>query len=128
MKRFISMAAAAAGLWAALPAHAADQACLQIGQVYDFKPVPGNRSLIVTDRLRKKFKLTFMGQCNDLQFNLGLGFKSFGTGQLSCLARGDYVISRNVVGPPYRCPIQTIEPYTPDMERADAAAAAAKPH
>ncbi len=132
--RYPIAAAALAILSATVPALAQpnaaqpSQACLRIGQVYDFKPVPGNRSLIVTDRSRHKYKLTFQGMCRDLQFNLGLGFKSFGTGQLSCISRGDQVISRQPVGIADHCIINRIEAYTPEMERADAAAAqAAKP-
>jgi len=134
MKRLVLCAAAlAASALAAVPARAADApaapVCLEIGQVYDFKPVPGNRSLIVIDRARKKYKVGFMGICPDLQFNLGLGFKSFGTGRLSCLAKGDYVIARDPAVPMNRCPIKTVEAYTPAMEQADAAAAAsAKTH
>jgi hypothetical protein len=129
MTRIISVSMALAALCIAAPALAQpatpSAACLQIGQVYDFKPVPGNRSLIVTDRFRRKYKLTFMGVCRDLQFNLGLAFKSFGTGQLSCIARGDQVISRQAVGMADHCIINKIEAYTPAMEQADAAAAAA---
>jgi hypothetical protein len=125
MKLFISIAVALTALSPALPALAADQPCLEIGQVYDFQPVPGNRSLIVVDRLRHKYKVTFMGICPDLQFNLGLGFKSFGTGRLSCIQKGDYVIARDPARPMNRCPIQKVEPYTTAMEQADVAAARA---
>jgi hypothetical protein len=128
MKHLISMAAAFIALSVAAPALAApaDPPCLQVGQVYDFKPVPGNRSLIVIDRLRHKYKVNFMGVCSDLQFNLGLGFKSFGTGRLSCLTKGDYVISHDPARPMNHCIIQNIQPYTAAMERADAAARKAK--
>ena len=130
MKRLVLAAAAlAASTLAGVPARAADaptdRPCLQIGQVYDFKPVPGNRSLIVIDRFRKKYKVSFMGICPDLQLNLGLAFKSFGAGRLSCLERGDQVIARDPAMPLNRCPINKIEYYTPAMEQADAAAAAA---
>lgn len=102
----------------------AQQPCLQIGQVYDFNPVPGNQTLIVTDRQKNKFKLSFMAQCADLQFNTSLGFKSRGVGQLSCLATGDQVISPRGAGPADRCIIRKIENYTPAMEKADTAATA----
>src|ERR1700709_2309473 len=98
MKHLVFAAAALAAIAAApaaTPAKAAGEACLQIGQVYDFKTVPGNRTLVVTDRLRKQYRLSFMGVCHDLQFNLGLGFRSRGTGQLSCLTKGDSVIARD---------------------------------
>jgi hypothetical protein len=65
-----------------------------------------------------------MGRCTGLQFHMGLGFKSRGTGGLSCLAKGDSVITRDVAGPP-ECIIDAVVPYTAEMEKADAAAAAA---
>jgi Family of unknown function (DUF6491) len=104
---------------------APEQDCLRIGQVYDFQQVPGNRSLIVTDRARHRYKMTFMGACYDLQFNLGLGFKSHGSGRLSCITKGDEVIANDPAIPFHTCPIQKVEAYTPAMEQADAAAAAA---
>lgn len=128
MKCFIFAAAAIGCLSVAIPAQAQPKPqppCLQIGQVYDFTPVPGNRSLIVTDTFRKKYKVSFMGICRDIQFNLGLGFKAFAPGRLSCLSRGDYVISHSTGSIADRCPIQKIEAYTPQMERSDAEAAAA---
>jgi hypothetical protein len=100
----------------------AQPVCLQIGQVYDFQTVPGNRSLIVIDRFRHKYKLSFMGVCQDLQFNFGLGFRSHGSGRLSCITKGDDVIANDPAIPFHTCPVQKVEAYTPDMERADAAA------
>ncbi|MBN9589226.1 MAG: hypothetical protein J0G99_09480 [Alphaproteobacteria bacterium] len=99
------------------------QDCLRIANIYDYTPVPGNRALIVTDRARHKFKLTFMGRCTGLQYHVGLAFKSYGTGGLSCLSRGDKVITHDVAGPP-ECLISSVVPYTPEMEKADAEAAA----
>ena len=112
MKRLI----AAVLLAGALPLQAVaqdQQPCLRIGQVYSFEPLAGNSSLIVTDRQRRAYKLSFIGICNDLQFNTTLAFRSHGTGQLSCLARGDQVLSPQAAGPPDRCVIQKIETYTP---------------
>ena len=102
------------------------QDCLRIVNIYDYTPVPGNRALIVTDKARRKFKLTFLTRCTGLQYHMGLAFKSFGTGGLSCLAKGDKVITRDVAGPP-ECIINSVEPYTPAMEKADADAAAKAP-
>jgi hypothetical protein len=100
------------------------QDCLRIANIWDYTPVPGNRALIVTDRARHKFKLSFLGRCTGLQFHMGLAFKSRGTGGLSCLSRGDAVITNDVAGPP-QCLINAVEPYTPEMQKVDAAAAAA---
>lgn len=102
--------------------------CLRIANIWDYTPVPGNRALIVTDRARRDYKLTFLGRCTGLQFHTGLAFKSMGVGGLSCMEKGDKVITHDVAGPP-ECIISSVLPYTPQMRQADAEAAAkaAKP-
>jgi hypothetical protein len=102
-----------------------ERACLRPAQIYDYHPVPGNRAIVVTDLARKQYRLTFMGTCHDLQFHIGLRFKTFGTGGLSCVARGDQIQMRDPVNP-NPCIIQSIDYQTAALEQADAAAAAAK--
>lgn len=103
----------------AIPTSAwAQDACLRANQIDGFNALPGNQSLVVTDRFKKKFKISFFGQCEDLDWNLTLGFKTAST--LSCVSRGDQVLSKRVVGPLDRCRIQTVEPYTAAMQKADA--------
>jgi Family of unknown function (DUF6491) len=123
----------AALLFAAAPAFAqtpalsptqTDPVCLRQGLIYDFKPVPGNRSLVVIDRARKRYRLNFMGVCSNLQYHLGLGFKTHGVGTLSCVSKGDQVVMRDVVGPNW-CVIKDIQAQTPELDKTDAAAAAA---
>lgn len=136
MKTMLSAAIALAAIGlATVPSLAKDQAepgsapgtksgeCLQIMNVWDFKPVPGNRALIVTDRARRKYKMTFYVPCTGLQYHMGLAFRSRGTGGLSCLTRGDSVITHDIVGPPV-CLISSVVPYTPQMEKTDAEARA----
>jgi hypothetical protein len=108
----------------AAPALAAPN-CLQIGQIYNWT-APDNKTLIVEDNWRQKFKLTLMAPCINLTFKERVGFQTIGgfTG-LSCLSKGDNVLVHSP-GFPQRCPIVNIVPYTPDMEKADKAAAAAK--
>jgi hypothetical protein len=108
----------------AQPPAPAKPPCLTQINIYDFSPVPGNRSLVVTDRLHKRYRLNFMGICNGLQFHVGLRFKTFGS-NLSCVARGDSVITRDVAGPP-SCIIKDIQYQTPAMDQTDAAALAKK--
>ena len=98
--------------------------CLRQRNIYDFKPVPGNRSLIVTDLARKRYRVNFIGVCYNLQFHLALGFRTRGVGTLSCVERGDSVLQRDVVGP-NTCIIQSVEYQTPALDKADAEAAAA---
>jgi hypothetical protein len=108
---------------ASAPALAAPS-CLQIGQIYSWNAL-NDKTLIVEDNWHSKFKLSLMVPCQNLTFKERVGFKSFGGTQLSCLSRGDDVLVRDP-GFPQRCPITDIVPYTPQMEAADKAAAAAK--
>ena len=80
--------------------------------------MPGNRSLIVTDLSRRRYRLNFISKCYNIQHQFGLRFKTFGVGSLSCVARGDSVLLRDPVGPD-QCIIRDIEYQTPDMDRAD---------
>jgi hypothetical protein len=102
-----------------------EPACLRERNIYDFRPVPGNRSLVVIDQARQRYRLNFMGMCSNLQFHLSVGFKTHGAGGLSCLSKGDSVIVRDVVTPA-PCIIKDIQYQTAAMDQADAAAAAAK--
>jgi hypothetical protein len=99
-------------------------ACLRPINLYDFKPVPGNRSLIVIDQARQRYRVNFMGVCYNLQYHLGVAFKTRGTGQLSCVAKGDSVLIRDAVTPG-PCIIKDVEYQTVALDQADAQAAAA---
>ena len=84
--------------------------------------LPGNRSLVVTDLARHRYRLNFMGRCYDLQYQFGLRFKTFGVGSLSCVSRGDSVLLRDTTGPG-QCIIRDIQYQTPELDRADFEAA-----
>ena len=99
--------------------------CLELIRVYNWRVVD-NKTLIVEDDLHQKFKLLLMGYCPALPYNETLGFKVIGGSQLSCISRGDEIISREHPLGAFHCPITDIVPYTPEMEKADKAAAAAK--
>ncbi len=97
-------------------------ACLQPINFYSFQPVPGNnRSLVVTDRARKRYRLTFMGPCYNLDYHLALRFKTFGS-NLSCVSRGDSVYVRDVATPG-QCVIKSVAYQTPALDKSDAGAA-----
>ena len=99
-------------------------ACLRPINLYDFKPVPGNRSLIVIDQARQRYRVNFMGICQNLQYHLGVAFKTRGTGNLSCVSKGDSVLIRDEVTPG-PCIIKDVEYQTVALDQADAQAAAA---
>ncbi|HEY1612840.1 MAG TPA: DUF6491 family protein [Rhizomicrobium sp.] len=98
--------------------------CLELSRVWSFKALD-RKTLIVEDDLHEKFRLDLMGYCPALPYKETLGFRVMGGTGLSCIARGDDVISHDA-GMRYRCPVQAIQPYTAEMEKADKAAAAAK--
>jgi hypothetical protein len=98
--------------------------CLRQANIYNWNAL-NDTTVIVEDDFHQKFKLTLMTPCLNMQFKERLGFKTFGGTALSCVSRGDDVIAGSQIGP-QRCPISKIEVYTPDMEKADKAAAEAK--
>ncbi|HTW35473.1 MAG TPA: DUF6491 family protein [Rhizomicrobium sp.] len=99
--------------------------CLQIGQIWNWHAL-NDKTRIVEDNWHQKWKLSLMGTCINLTFKERVGFQSIGGfGGLTCLSKGDNVLIRNP-GFPQRCPITDIVRYTPQMEAADKAAAAAK--
>ena len=127
MTRFLT---AAILVCAAVPAlgqapQPAERACLEQINMYGFDPVPGNRALIVTDIRHRRYRVSFMGPCYNLQWHLGVRFKTFGTSNLSCVSRGDQVLLRDAIGPS-SCIGQSVEYQTPAMDQADAQAKAAK--
>jgi len=122
MKKIILLAAGLAGL-ISTPAFA-NQDCLVLSQIDSWK-VPDDKTLIVEDNSHMRFKVGLMGTCPGLAFKERVGFKSLGATALSCLGVGDDVVIRSLGYGHQICPIRTIVAYTPDMEKADQAAAAA---
>jgi len=129
-KRICFALVAAAGLFAAsaqaqTPSKSTD--CLRLGQVWGFSAVKGNdRSFVVTDRANRRFRVNLTHRCGGIDFNLAVGFKTLETGPLACISRGDTVISHDPGVAGDMCPISSVERYTPAMEAADKAAAAAQ--
>jgi hypothetical protein len=107
----------------------ADAPCLRMNQIYSFAPIKSNeQAMEVTDRANRRYKLTFTGICSGLDFNLGVSVHSRGIGGLSCVSRGDYVVSRDPGVAFNRCPVAKVELYTAAMQKADMDAAAAAKH
>lgn len=78
-------------------------------------------TLIVTDRVGKKFRISLAGACHDLQFMTRLQFRPLSGSGLACLTRNDAVEAAlpGFAGPPQRCLITEIREYTAAMENAD---------
>jgi hypothetical protein len=121
----LAAALLAAATLVAVPAVAQDRGdCLRTGQIYGFSAIKGNdRALVVTDRANRRYKVTTMYRCPGIDFNFAVGIKTLERGRLACVSRGDTIISRDPGIAGDRCPISSVELYTPAMERADREAA-----
>ena len=87
------------------------KACLRLDMVNGWDVV-NDKTLIVTDRVGKKFTVSLMPGCQDLKFNLRLGFRSLGGTALSCLGHNDYVLVPPGAGlPRQRCFISDVQAY-----------------
>jgi hypothetical protein len=93
--------------------------CLRVGNIYDFQLVPGNRSLVVQDISRTRYRVNFMGRCYDLKYNFGLAFRTFGTGELSCVGRGDSVYNNQAFGAGRQCIVKSVEYQTRALDQMD---------
>lgn len=123
MKTTFWLAAATATL-AILPAKAGDmpppqeRVCLRVGEINDFK-APDNKTLIITDNLHKKFKVTLLASCSGLTFRQTIGVDSPGSTRLSCMSAGDTIVTHDSGFGHLRCAVKSVEAYTPEMEKAD---------
>ncbi len=87
--------------------------CLRQDMVWGWNVVD-DKTLVVTDKAQKTFKVTLKPGCFDLKWHLRLSFRSFSGFGVSCLAKNDYVIVPPAAGlPPQRCFISDIVAYTP---------------
>jgi hypothetical protein len=130
-KTAFTLLAAAAALGAfASPAAAQpgpQQQCLRNNTIDSFSAIKGDpRNIIVIDRFRNRYKLGFNRVCDSVDFNMTLAIRSKSNFGLSCITRGDEVVSRGIAGQRERCVITSIQPYTAAMERADRDRAAAR--
>jgi hypothetical protein len=101
--------------------------CLQRTQTFSFAPQLGGRSVIVTDRSGAKFKAGFAGPCKALDNVEQLGFQTLEQSRLACVEKGDFLVSlreTGMDGMKHSCVVQSVTPYTPEMEKADAVAKA----
>jgi hypothetical protein len=89
------------------------QVCLRQNMVWRWNVVD-DRNLIVTDRLRKVYKVALMPGCFNLKFQMRLSLRSYSGMGLSCLTRNDYVLVPPSAGmPAQRCLISDIALYAP---------------
>lgn len=100
------------------------QACLRVGQINGWRAL-NDRSLIIENDQRQKFKIDLLGICPGLRYRTTIGLRAFGGFSLSCVTPGDTVFFHDV-GMSMRCSISKVSVYTPQMEKADREAAEKK--
>jgi hypothetical protein len=114
-----------AAVWIGLIAPArAQSVCLMPTQILRWTSLD-RQTLIVENLAHQKFRLALFGPCPGIDFDVGAVIKTQGTTGLDCVRGGDVVLHRGF-GQGNRCPIKSVELYTPAMEKADQAATAAK--
>jgi len=96
-----------------------DRPCLRNRNIHDYQLVPGNRSLVVTDIARHRYRINFVGRCYDLQHNFGLAFRTRGVGSLACVTRGDSVYNNAAIGAGRQCIVESVEYQTRALDRRD---------
>ncbi len=121
------LAIAAAAFASAVSPAVAQDACLRLGEINTWR-VLSDKALIVEDNQHRKFRLSMIGTCYDLDSHQALAFRHIGVGlRVSCVGIGDQVIQHDMASSNSRCSVVKIETYTPEMEAADRAARGGKP-
>jgi len=86
----------------------AAQVCLRQNMVWGWNVVD-DKTLIVTDKLQKAYKVSLTPGCFNLKFQMRLNLRSYSGMSLSYLARNDYVlVPPNGGMPAQRCLISDI--------------------
>ena len=93
--------------------------CLRQRNIHDYQIVPGDRSLVVTDIARQRYRLNFIGRCYDLKHNFGLAFRTRGVGTLACVTRGDSVYNNAAIGAGRQCIVESVEYQTRALDQRD---------
>ena len=87
--------------------------CLRPDMVWGWTVVD-DKTLIVTDKVQKAFKVSLRTGCFDLKWHQALSFKSYSGLGVSCLSRNDYVLVPAQAGrPAQRCLISEVAAYAP---------------
>lgn len=107
-------------------AASAQTSCLRSSQIWKWKPLD-RRTMVIEDMVHRQFKVSLYGPCPGIDYNLGAKILSNANSALACVRPGDVVVHRGY-GVGNRCPIKSIELYTPAMEKADEATAAQTAH
>jgi hypothetical protein len=106
---------AALVLVASYPAESGtDESCLRSNRIFSWE-VRDDRTLIVTDMSRKRYKVAVVGTCIGLDnTKFAIAFETLS--EMSCLRAGDVLRYHDPVFGPQRCPIAFVEIEAPPAE------------
>lgn len=105
--------ALAALVFSAVPAMAAP-GCLKMVNLYSWHEL-GRHAVILENVGHRKFKVDYSGYCGNLKYAMSIGVKSQSPSDLSCLQRGDILLT-HTANQNYRCVVEDISPYTPKAQ------------
>jgi hypothetical protein len=101
----------------AVPAAAQGGACLRSQRIDNWKVID-DKTLIITDRADRQFKIAVVGTCAELQrTRFSLGFETLS--ELSCIRPGDAIRYDDPSFGPERCVISSIELYNDNSREND---------
>ncbi len=101
------------------------RACLEAGRIKSWT-APDDRTMIAENRDGRKFKIDILGFCQDLDLvRQTMAFHTYDGSPLTCIRSGDHIFFADGTIS-NRCYVKNIALYTPEMEKADKAAKAAK--
>ena len=109
MRKLIFILAGIAVLTATTPALA--DACIRHDDIYNWNNLD-DRTLVLENYRHQKFLVKLIGTCQDFTYHQRLIIKSPGALRISCVEKGDIVITPNN-GISGRCAITSITAYTP---------------
>ena len=84
-------------------------ACIRHDDIYNWNNL-NDRTLVLENYRHQKFLVKLIGTCQDFTYHQRLIIKSPGALRISCVEKGDIVITPNN-GISGRCAITSIEPY-----------------
>jgi hypothetical protein len=88
----------------------ADSACIRHDDIYNWNNLD-DRTLVLENYRHQKFLVKLVGTCQDFTYHQRLIIKSPGALRISCVQKGDIVITPNN-GISGRCAITSISQYT----------------
>lgn len=88
----------------------ASTSCIRHDDIYNWNNLD-DRTLILENYRHQKFMVKLIGTCQDFTYHQRLIIKSRGALRISCVEKGDIVITPNN-GISGRCAITSITPYT----------------